>query len=507
MESVARWQALAIAVLAYYATLVFYRLFLDPLSRFPGPRLAAISRWYEAYYDVVLGGRYTFKIAQLHNEYGPIIRISPYELHVADPAFFETLYRLDGRWDKYSWTYDAFGAKESTVFGSGHDAHKLHRRSIAPFFSKQNIWARQDLINGNVNKLCHRISKLDGATFNLGAAISAFTRDNANKFILGKDYNELDIDEFGIGLSNASHGAGAFWRTTKHIRWFGPLLKAMPISWAMKSADEGTKAFLRFMQQQEKDTRETLAAAMSPSDTVSDTVRDTMVYEIAHSSLPPADKALDRVMQEVGPTLGAAYETTASALRLILFHVYSDREILRRLRGELASVSAGGGPGTREPISLKQLERLPYLTAVVTEGMRLSPGIATRAARIADKDLFYDEWCIPAGVPVGMTTYLMHTDESLYPEPMRFNSDRWTGSKEDVADPRFYAPFSRGTRMCLGMHLAWAQMYLVLAALVKDFDLTVEGATAKDFEAEMDNFAIGTKAGPNLYTHVSIHTG
>ncbi|KAK8084067.1 cytochrome P450 [Apiospora saccharicola] len=503
MESVVRWQTLAVAVLAYYATLVFYRLFLDPLARFPGPRLAAISRWYEAYYDVFLGGRYTFKIAQLHKEYGrPHHPHQPVRTARVRSPFFETLYRLDGRWDKYAWTYDAFGAKDSTVFGSGHDAHKLHRRSIAPFFSKQNIWARQGLLNDNVEKLCRRISKLEGTTFNLGAAISAFTRDNANRFILGKGYNELELDDFGVGLSSASHGAGGFWRITKHIRWFGPLLKAMPISWAMKSADEGTRAFLRFMQQQEQDTRETLAAAMSPSATVSDKVWDTMVYGIAHSSLPPADKTLDRVMQEVGPTLGAGYETTANTLRLIFFHVYSDAEILRRIREELALVSAGGVSDSTDPVSLKQLEGLPYLTAVLTEGMRLSPGIATRAARITDKDLFYNQWRIPAGTPIGMTAYLMHIDETIYPEPMRFNPDRWLGSEGVAADSKFYAPFSRGTRMCLGMHFSWAQMYLILAVLVKEFDFTVKG-TAEDFEAKMDNFAIGTDAGPNLLAFVT----
>lgn len=64
------WPAVIGAVVAYYGTLVFYRLILHPLSRFPGPKLAAISRWYEAYYDVVLGGQYTVKIAELHKKYG-----------------------------------------------------------------------------------------------------------------------------------------------------------------------------------------------------------------------------------------------------------------------------------------------------------------------------------------------------------------------------------------------------------------------------------------------------
>lgn len=61
------------AVAAYYITMVFYRLFLHPLAPFPGPRLAAISRWYEGYYDVVLDGQYTSKIRELHAIYGTVL--------------------------------------------------------------------------------------------------------------------------------------------------------------------------------------------------------------------------------------------------------------------------------------------------------------------------------------------------------------------------------------------------------------------------------------------------
>ena len=69
-ETAISWQMLVGAALSYYATIAFYRLFLSPLSRFPGPKLAAMSRWYEAYYDVLQNGKYTFKIAELHKEYG-----------------------------------------------------------------------------------------------------------------------------------------------------------------------------------------------------------------------------------------------------------------------------------------------------------------------------------------------------------------------------------------------------------------------------------------------------
>lgn len=135
-----------------------------------------------------------------------------------------------------------------SVVSTDHDAHQAHRRAIAPFFSKSNVASRQELICRNVDKFCQRLSKLAGTRFNLGAATSAFTRDVANEFIVGKAYNELDLDDFGIGLSIASQGAGVFWRTTKHIRWFGPAMRAIPVEWAMKMADEGTKSFLRYLQ-------------------------------------------------------------------------------------------------------------------------------------------------------------------------------------------------------------------------------------------------------------------
>jgi cytochrome P450 len=172
-----------------------------------------------------------------------------------------------------------------------------------------------------------------------------------------------------------------------------------------------------------------------------------MVHAIVHSDLPPEEKTLEHVSQEVATVTGAGFETTASAMRLILFHVFSNTEILERLRAELGSVSTT----TANAVPLKTLEQLPYLTAVLTEGLRLSPAIATRATRVHDKDLVYENWCIPAGTSVGMTTYLMHMDEKLYAEPLRFKPERWLGDDAGASGAATFAPFGRGTRMCLGM--------------------------------------------------------
>ena len=175
------------------------------------------------------------------------------------------------------------------------------------------------------------------------------------------------------------------------------------------------------------------------------------MHEIFDSKLPSEDKTVKRVFSDVVTVTGAGFETTSSVLRLIVYYVFSSPEILRRLRAELANAA---GPSSRpdDSIPLQKLEQLPYLTAVLMEGMRLSPAIATRSQRIApDRDLIYDKYRIPAGTPVGMTVLLMHTDEKLYPDPHKFDPERWVDPEARKKAEKTYAPFSRGTRICLGM--------------------------------------------------------
>jgi hypothetical protein len=58
------------ALIVYFASVAAFRLFFHPLAKFPGPKLAAVTLYYEAYYDVVCYGQYTFKIKELHQKYG-----------------------------------------------------------------------------------------------------------------------------------------------------------------------------------------------------------------------------------------------------------------------------------------------------------------------------------------------------------------------------------------------------------------------------------------------------
>lgn len=121
--------------------------------------------------------------------------------------------------------------------------------------------------------------------------------------------------------------------------------------------------------------------------------------------------------------------------------------------------------------SLSQLEQLPYLTAIIQEALRLSYGVSTRLQRIPHEVLQFQapdgrSWIIPAGTPVSMTSVLLHHNESIFPDSKAFSPERWL---ENPRLDKYLVAFSKGSRNCLGMNLAYAEMRLCLSSIFRKF--------------------------------------
>lgn len=195
------------------------------------------------------------------------------------------------------------------------------------------------------------------------------------------------------------------------------------------------------------------------------------------SSLPPEEKSLLRLEQEGALLVLAGTESPAKSLNIILYHLLANPEILKKLRAELALIPM--------PASWIQLEQLPYLSAVIEEGNRLSFGVTARTARISREQLTYSPSShvttsptarkshpIPPGTPISITTLSAHTAESVFPKPFQFDPERWLG-KAGRERRKFQMAFSKGGRRCLGIELARVELYLVITALVKSFGMTL----------------------------------
>lgn len=200
-----------------------------------------------------------------------------------------------------------------------------------------------------------------------------------------------------------------------------------------------------------------------------DSSHRTIFHEILNSDLAAVEKSPSRLWQDAQVTVIAGTLTTASALSYTLFCLLSHPPELRRLRSELETAI----PNPNRIPQLATLEQLPFLTTCIKEGLRLSNGVSSRLQRI-DPDnpiVFTDRtknigkrYILPPGTPLSMTGMLIHQDANIFPEPLVFNPDRWL---DNPGLDKYLVPFSRGTRQCIGINLAYAEIYITLAVIFR----------------------------------------
>lgn len=134
---------IGLGITGYIFLGAIYRLLLHPLRKIPGPRLAALTWWYEIYYDVFLPGQYNFKILELHKKYGPVLRINPEEVHISDPDFLGDVYNARKRNKPPEPSLDI----ESSVAGTAEwDIHKMRRAAMTNFFSPKAVRQLEPLL-------------------------------------------------------------------------------------------------------------------------------------------------------------------------------------------------------------------------------------------------------------------------------------------------------------------------------------------------------------------------
>jgi cytochrome P450 len=171
----------------------------------------------------------------------------------------------------------------------------------------------------------------------------------------------------------------------------------------------------------------------------------------------------------------------------VMYHMHANPLTFHRLRRELKqAISDPYGE-----FDLVALERLPFLTAVLKESLRISALITTRAPLVAPIEaLHYNGSVFPSNTPVSMTLYSLMLDTSSFPSPDSFLPERWLESNRDYKrNISNFVPFHRGHRGCIGINLAWAEMYLMLAKLIRRFDFELfDVVRERDIDHHRDCF-------------------
>jgi cytochrome P450 len=222
---------------------------------------------------------------------------------------------------------------------------------------------------------------------------------------------------------------------------------------------------------------------MNGDSTQEKSAQRTIFHELINNEqLPAEERSLPRLVDEGQTMIAAGQETTSFFLRTATYYILADPAILSKLKAELITAISDS---TNMP-HLSELQRLPYLHAVVQETHRFSHGVTGRLQRISpDKPIKYGDWLIPAGTPVSMTSLLQHKDPNKFRDPESFRPDRWLSGK---TSEKYLVPFCKGSRQCLGLNLANAEIYLTLATVFRRFDMELYETTARDAEVAHDFF-------------------
>jgi cytochrome P450 len=171
-----------------------------------------------------------------------------------------------------------------------------------------------------------------------------------------------------------------------------------------------------------------------------------------------------QVRDEAMTLLLAGHETTANALTWTWYLLGQSPQVEAGVHEEIARVL-----GPRLP-TIDDVDRLSWIGQVVTESMRLYPP-AWMIGRRAIADCVIGDYFVPARSIVLMSPWLVHRDPRYYPNPDRFEPQRWTPELR-ASLPKFsYFPFGGGPRQCIGESFAWMELMLVIATLAQGWRL------------------------------------
>lgn len=331
---------------------------------------------------------------------------------------------------------------QSTFNTIDADLHKLRRGAIAPFFSKRSILALEPMLKDKVDKVCTRLTEFQKIKqpIDLRLLFSCMTTDIITEYAFPHCFDLLSSPDlapewretFASGLRN--------FQWFKHYPFLWQVIRSIPDK-AMTWLSPDMKITIDWERGNQKLVRE-IVDSHDPHQKPSEKY-PTIFHEILSSDLPSEEKSYNRLVQEGSSLIGAGVETTSNTLNVILFNLLENKSQLNRLQKELQSLM----PNSAQLSSWSELEKLPYLTAVITEGLRKGLGTTSRFIRVAPRDnLQYGKYVIPAGTAISMSTMPLHNNAQVFQEPKAFIPERWLN--KNVKSDLF--AFGKGPRMCAG---------------------------------------------------------
>lgn len=328
--------------------------------------------------------------------------------------------------------------------------HRQHRRLMQPMFHQRRIAGYAELMSARARELAD--SWVPGQTLDVGKVMAEWvvTTLAATMFStdIGKPAAEVVQRNVPIIIENLL------------TRTVSPkILDGMPIP-ANRRFDAASRELHQVID-------EVVAAVRQVG---SDDQPDLLSTLIAARDADSGERLSDvEVREELGTILFAGTETTATTLAWAFHEIARHPDVESQLLAEIDAVV-----GTR-PVTFADMARLPYLRRVIDEVARLHS--VTLLMRRAIEPVEIGGVLLPVGTEVAFSLYALHQDARVYPEPQRFDPDRWLPGRGPEVRQAFL-PFGAGNRKCIGDAFSWTEITIALATVLSRWQLRPATETA-----------------------------
>ncbi|KAK0644859.1 Tryprostatin B 6-hydroxylase [Lasiodiplodia hormozganensis] len=457
-------------VTSIWASMLTYRAFFHPLSKFPGPFSARLSKFW-AVRQALQSGLKWYKVdAALHEKYGDYVRTGPRELSIRDPKALNPILGFTSKTLKGPF-YD--GMEDSVSTTRDKKLHKS-RRKLWDTSMKQLLATYTPQLEQFTDILLERIGKNVGKAVPINDLAMHYSYDVMTQLAFGEPGGFVDGSADDVAtdmLEGMQKGVDAIGILCQ-MPWVLGILMALatviptPMStfngWAAKSLERRMK-----MKNPKPDLIGHLIAETAPDD----------------------KKGQHMLFTDSRVIVSAGSDTTATAITEILIMLALHPAYVAELRAEMDPVFATDGAYSCQ-------KTYPVLDSLINETLRLYPPVLFGSPRVTPPGgLKIGDVFVPEDTVVYVPGWQLHHDARNFPQPDEFIPERWTTRPELLVNRSAFIPFLLGENNCPGKPLAMMEIRSVIARTIHDYDVSLpEGQSLTEkgfFDGVKDHFIAG----------------
>ncbi|KAI0141742.1 cytochrome P450 [Xylariaceae sp. FL1272] len=473
----------------YVAAIVLYRIFFHPLSRFPGPKVLAITD-ITGDWRSYIRGTWIHEVQDLHRKYGPVVRIGANHLALDGSVGWPALTHRTGKQEFGKQPGFYFGQRDLSILGAENDMHRRQRRQLSHAFSDSALNEQGDLILKYVDLLVQQLGMRAqrGEKVNITDWMNFTTFDIIGDLAVSTPFKCLEAGDYHPWVTNffASIEGSAASRFAR----FYPYLK--PLVGLVKSHGD-PEMDLRQIQMTMGITQGRMALGVQKEGR-----KDFMTYMLRVNRDGEEGMSDMEILTNAPVLMGAGSETTATALAGFFYFLGTTPRAYERLVDEIRSAFRN-----EEKITLRDVAKLEYLQACLEESLRLYPPVAETPPRICPGAEIDGKW-VPPGTIISIHQYATFRNPEHFTDPEDFVPERFLPAAHRQFENKYandsravFKPFSYGSRDCIGKNLAFAEMRAVVAKMLFRFDFELAPGQ-QDWVTRQKTFVMWHKGALNI---------